>query len=181
MTQVAIRTLHAADAGALRSFFERIPEGDRTFFREDVLAPGVIASWLANDRSRRFVVVHGEGDGVTGYLAIIPHVGWSSHVAEIRLVVDPAHRRSGVGRALARRGLLEGLSMGLAKLVVEVAAEEEATIAMFGAIGFEAEALLKDHVRDATGQQHDLIVLAHFVDETRTAMHTTGIDEVVDC
>jgi ribosomal protein S18 acetylase RimI-like enzyme len=177
MTEVAIRTLDAAHAGGLRSFFERIPEGDRTFFREDVLAPGVIASWLADDRSRRLVAT--DRDRVTGYLAIIPQVGWSSHVAEIRLVVDPARRRSGVGRALARRGLLEGLSMGLAKLVVEVAAEQEAAIAMFCAIGFEAEALLKDHVRDGAGQQHDLIVLAHFVDETRAAIHTTGIEEII--
>jgi ribosomal protein S18 acetylase RimI-like enzyme len=179
MTQFTARTLDAADAEALRAFFERVPEGDRTFFRENVLAPGVIASWLADRHSRRLVAI--DGGGVTGYLAIIPQIGWTSHVAEIRLVVDPARRREGIGRALARRGLVEGLNMGLSKLVVEVAAEQEPAVAMFCAIGFEAEALFKGHVRDAAGQLHDLIVLAHFVDETRSVMHTTGIDEIIGC
>jgi ribosomal protein S18 acetylase RimI-like enzyme len=178
VTGVNVRTLDAADADGLRAFFERVPEGDRTFFREDVWSPAVIAGWLASRTSRRWVAV--DGDTVTGYLAVIPQIGWSSHVAEVRLVVDPARRRQGVGKALARRGLLEGLSMGLSKLVVQVAAEQEAAVAMFYGIGFEAEALFKDHIRDAAGQLHDLVVLAHFVDHTWAAMHTTGIDEVVE-
>jgi len=178
VTEVSVRAVDAAHTDGLRAFFGRVPEGDRTFFREDVLAPEVIAAWLADERSRRFVAV--DDESVAGYLAVIPQIGWSSHVADVRLVVDPARRREGIGGALARRGLLEGLSMGASKLVVEVAAEQEEAVAMFYGIGFEAEALLKDHVRDREGHLHDLIVLSHFVVETWGAMHTTGIDEVVE-
>ena len=46
--------------------------------------------------------------------------------------------------------------MGMTKLVVEVVAEQEATVAMFTALGFEAEGLLKDHVRSRAGEVHDL-------------------------
>lgn len=45
-------------------------------------------------------------------------------------------------------------------------ADQEATLAMFSSIGFEPEALLRDHVRDASGQLRDLITMAHLVEET---------------
>jgi ribosomal protein S18 acetylase RimI-like enzyme len=152
-------------------FFERVPEGDRTFFREDVLAPGVIDAWLADERVARHLAV--DGPDVAGYVAIYPEVGWSSHVGELRVVVDPTRRRQGVGRALARHGLVEGLRMGLTKLIVEVVAEQEPAVAMFSSLGFEPEALLKGHVRDKAGQVRDLFVMSW------AAMHSTGIDEVV--
>lgn len=174
-----VRPIGADDAGALRSFFSRVPEGDRTFFREDVLAPGVIDAWLAEQPVRRHLAVDGDADGVAGYVAVLPGVGWSSHVGELRLVVDPGHRRQGVGRALARYGLLEGLRVGLTKLVVEVVAEQTPAVEMFASIGFEAEALLKDQVRAGDGTLRDLIVMAHFVDDTWSTMHTAGIDELV--
>src|SRR3954468_9212714 len=127
MTEVQLQPVAGIDPEQLRAFFRRVPEGDRTFFREDVLGDGVVDGWLADERARRRVAV-AEGD-VVGYLAVIPGVGWSSHVGEVRVVVDPERRRMGIGRALARQGLMEGLDLGLAKLVVEVVAEQEATLA----------------------------------------------------
>jgi ribosomal protein S18 acetylase RimI-like enzyme len=177
VTEVEVRPLAGDDHDALRAFFLRVPEGDRTFFREDVLADGVIERWIGGAAGERFVAAR-DGD-VVGYLALIAGVGWSSHVGELRVVVDPTRRRSGVGRALARAGLLHGLDRGLTKLVVEVVADQEPTLAMFSALGFEAEALLRDHVRDGSGQLRDLIVLAHFVDATWDTMRTIGLDDVV--
>lgn len=177
MTDFEIRTITAADGAATRAFFERVPEGDRTFFREDVLVPGVIDAWTADGSNNRFIAT--DGADVVGYVAVIPAVGWSSHVGELRVVVDPGRRRGGIGRALARHGLIQGVRLGLSKLIVEVVADQEPTVLMFANLGFEAEALLKDHVRDGAGRLRDLIVMAHFVDDTWAAMHTTGIDELV--
>ena len=177
MTDLDVRPLAGEDHDALRAFFLRVPEGDRTFFREDVLAEGVIERWTGGAPGERFVAVR-DGE-VVGYLALIPGVGWSSHVGELRVVVDPTRRRTGVGRALARHGLLRGLEHGLTKLVVEVVADQEPTLAMFSALGFEAEALLRDHVRDGTGQLRDLIVMAHFVEATWDTMRTIGLDDAI--
>ena len=177
MTDLDVRALDAGHHEALRAFFGRVPEGDRTFFREDVLADGVIESWTAGAPGERFVAVR--EDEVVGYLALIPGVGWSSHVGELRVVVDPGRRRSGVGRALARHGLLTGLERGITKLIVEVVADQEPTLAMFSALGFEPEALLRDHVRDGTGELRDLIVMAHFVEAVWDEMRTIGLDEAV--
>ena len=82
----------------------------------------------------------------------------------MRLVVDPEHRGRGIGRALARRAVLEAVELGLAKLVVEVIADQAALIGMFRALGFEPEALLADHVRDRSGEVRDLMVLANAVE-----------------
>ena len=176
MASIDVRPISAPDVGALRDFFARVPDGDRTFFREDVLEPGVIDGWIGQGHGGRVVAV--SDAGVVGYLALLPGVGWSSHVGEMRLVIDPSHRRQGIGRQLARRAVVDAVSLGLTKLVVEVVAEQEPTVAMFTALGFEAEGLLRDHVSSQHGERHDLLILSHFVNELATAMTSVGIDDL---
>lgn len=172
--EVEVRPLEAADADALRAFFGAVPEGDRMFFRHDVFAEGVVD----DPGAHRFVAV--DGDDVVGSLAIRPGAGWSSHVGGIDIVVDPSRRRQGIGRALARAALIRGVELGLDKLVVEVVAVQESTVALFAALGFEPEALLRGHVRDSAGDVQDLLVMAHFVASTWAVMETTGISELVE-
>jgi len=95
------------------------------------------------------------------------------------LVVDPARRGQGVGRALARWALLQAIECDLAKLYVEVVAEQEGAVAMFSALGFTAEGLLRDHVRDRDGELRDLILLSHSVEDAWSAMETAGIDDAL--
>jgi len=173
-----IRPLTADLKEPLEVFFRRVPESDHNSFAEDILAPGTVESWLSNTRGRRVVAL--DGDQVVGYLAVLPLVGWSSHVGSLRVVVDPEARGKGVGRQLARQGLLASLEMGLTKTVVEVVVDAVPAIGMFEAIGFEPEALLRDHVRDKAGELRDLVVLAHLVEGTWSGMATAGIDEAVE-
>ncbi len=169
-----IRPIEAGDSPVLSRFFERIPESDRTFLKEDVGDPRVLDDWVQPGTGRTIAVEDGE---VVGALAVVPLVGWSSHVGEIRLVVDPDHRGRGIGRLLARQAVLDAVDMGLGKLVVEVISDQGALIAMFRGLGFEPEALLTDHVRDRSGQTRDLIVLANSVDEQFAAMSAAGVAE----
>ena len=169
-----IRPIEAGDSPALSAFFERIPESDRTFLKEDVGDPRVLADWVAPGAGR--VIAVEEGD-VVGAVAVMRLVGWSSHVGEVRLVVDPGHRGRGLGRSLARQAVLDSVDMDLRKLVVEVIADQASLIAMFRSLGFEPEALLTDHVRDRSGEMRDLIVLANSVDEQFAAMATAGLSD----
>jgi ribosomal protein S18 acetylase RimI-like enzyme len=173
-----VRRLDPSLAKSAQDFFQRIPEGDRTFFKEDVLDEDTVASWAHDARSLRLVAVEPE-DTVVGYLAVIPGVGWSRHVGEVRLVIDPERRRTGMGRTLARRAVLEAVNLGLDKLFVEVVADQTAAILMFQALGFEGEALLRNHVRDRDGELRDLVMLSHGVTENWEMMVATGIDEAV--
>jgi ribosomal protein S18 acetylase RimI-like enzyme len=93
------------------------------------------------------------------------------------VIVDPEHRGRGIGRALARHAVQEALELGLTKMVVEVIADQESTMWMFRSYGFEPEALLKDHVRDQSGQLRDLMILAHSVEESASALATAGISD----
>jgi L-amino acid N-acyltransferase YncA len=167
-----IRRIECDDRDALTRFMARVPEADRTFFKEDVSDPGAVDGWLEPGPARAIAVEDGE---VVAWLAVVPLHGWSSHVGEVRLIVDPAHRGRGVGRALARRAVLEALDLGLEKMVVEVIAVQEPTIAMFRSLGFDPEALLTDHVRDQAGELRDLMVLSHSVEEQWSAMIKAGI------
>jgi L-amino acid N-acyltransferase YncA len=167
-----IRPLSPDDRPPIERFLERVPEGDRTFFKEDVADPDVIASWTRPGAARSLAVEDGV---VLGYVAVVPLQGWSSHVGEVRVIVDPDHRGRGIGRALARQAVLEALELGLTKMVVEVVADQAPAIAMFRAHGFHPEALLRDHVRDRNGQLRDLMILAHVVEESAGSMAVAGL------
>lgn len=176
MTIVELRPGHV---DALSLFFAELPAGDLTFIKEDVTDPAQVRSLAVAGRGRWLAVVDDDST-VTGYLAVRRLPGWSDHVGEIRLVVHPAYRRAGLGRALARHALVQAVEDGLRKLVVELVADQEHAIAMFTALGFTGEALLRDHIRDRDGRLRDLVVLAHYVDETWAAMATVGLQEEME-
>jgi RimJ/RimL family protein N-acetyltransferase len=173
-----VRAPAPADLEALLAFFARVPEGERTFFKEAVLDRAAVQGWLAGDRGRRALAIDEDGE-VAGYAAVVPLPGWSDHVGEVRLVVDPQRRGRGLGRALARWALLQALDCGLSKVYVEVVAEQEGAVAMFTGLGFQAEGLLRDHVRDRGGELRDLVLLAHPIDDQWAAMSSAGIDDAL--
>jgi L-amino acid N-acyltransferase YncA len=172
-----IRSPSSGDLEVVLDFFARIPESERTFFKEEVLDRATVQRWVSGERGYRAVAL--EAGRIIGYVAVVPLLGWSDHVGELRLVVDPERRRRGVGRALARWALLEALDRGLSKLSVEVVADEDGAVAMFGALGFAAEGLLHDQVRDHGGVLRDVVVLAHPVADRWSAMESAGIVDAV--
>jgi L-amino acid N-acyltransferase YncA len=173
-----IRPPTADDLDALMDFFAGVPEGERAFFKEQVLDRPTVERWLTEDSGRRGIAV--EDGQVAGYVAVVRLTGWSDHVGEVRLVVDPGRRGRGLGRALARFALAQALDCGLSKLYVEVVAEQEGAVAMFSALGFTAEGLLRDHVRDQAGKLRDLVLLAHPVEDHWSALASAGIDDALE-
>jgi RimJ/RimL family protein N-acetyltransferase len=169
---VSITELQPTHVDALTRFFQELPDGDVTFIKEDVTDPDTVRSWTQGSASRWVAM---DGDAVTGYVAIIRLSGWSDHVGELRLVVHPTHRGTGLGGELARHGLSRALEAGLSKLVVELVADQEHALEMFLKIGFTGEALLRDHIRDRDGGLRDLVVLAHHVDTNWEAMTAVGL------
>jgi ribosomal protein S18 acetylase RimI-like enzyme len=168
------RPIAPGDEPALVRFFARIPDADRTFLKEDVEDRRVLAEWSRPGAAR---VIALDGGEVVGSVAIVPLHGWSSHVGEVRLVVDPEHRGRGIGRDLARHAVVEAVQLGLSKLVVDVISDQLALIGMFRALGFEPEALLADHVRDRSGELRDLMVLSNDVESQFASMAAAGISE----
>jgi ribosomal protein S18 acetylase RimI-like enzyme len=161
---------------ALLRFFRGLLEGDRTFIKEDVTDPATVRRWSSGEAAGwRWVVL--DGDDVAGYVAVVPMSGWSNHVGEIRLVVAPGSRGTGLGRTLARHALVSSVENGLSKLVVEVVADQVPAVALFTGLGFTGEAVLVGQIRDRDGQLRDLMVLAHHVGDTWSGMATAGVAE----
>ena len=72
-------------------------------------------------------------------------------------------RGQGVGRALSQETFALALGAGMEKLSVQMIVDQQAAIALFESLGFKAEALLREHVRDIDGRKHDIVVLGHNV------------------
>jgi len=170
----AVVPLASEHCDALLRFFRDLPDGDRTFIKEDVTDPATVRSWAAGEDSAQRWVAQDDGQ-VLGYVAVRRLPGWSDHVGEVRLVVAPGARGSGLGRQLARHALVQAVEAGMTKLVVEVVAEQGSALALFTALGFTGEALLRDQIRDREGRLRDLMVLAHHVGETWSGMDTVGV------
>jgi ribosomal protein S18 acetylase RimI-like enzyme len=175
---VDLRPLAPEDVGALHAFFASVPAEEWTFFKEDVNDPAVAERWVHDERCVRRLAVGSDGS-IVAFAALRPGIGGSSHVADVTLVVAEAARRQGLGRALARQMLIDALEHGFKKVVVETAANNSAAIQMFRKIGFQPEALLRDHFYGRDGELHDIVILAHAVDDTWSAMTVAGIDEAV--
>jgi ribosomal protein S18 acetylase RimI-like enzyme len=169
---VNIVALEPSHNDALFEFFGQLPERDLTLIKEDVKNFAAVREWSGGPAQQWGVL---DGEDIVGYAAVRPLAAWSDHVGELRLVVHPGWRRAGLGRALARHALAEAVRAGRRKVVVELTADQQHAQAMFGSLGFTGEALLRDHIRDRNGELHDLIMLAHFVDNTWASIQTIGL------
>ena len=118
------------------------------------------------------------GDGqLVAFASLRPGTEWSSHVAEVVLVVGPDARRTGLGRALAGAMLAVALERRYRKVTVAIPAENTGALAMFRRMGFEQEALLREQLcSPEDGSLRDVVVLAYLVDDTWAALLPGGYE-----
>jgi L-amino acid N-acyltransferase YncA len=174
----AVRPLTPKDGLAFARFATGVPDGERRFLKESLEnSEDGWAAMLGEPGVRRLAATEPGGE-IVGLAGAFPGSGWSSHVAELRVIVGAHHRRQGIGRALAQAALIEALELDCSQAYVEVVAEQESLVAMFQDLGFEPEALLADFVRDGAGEYHDLMLLTHRADEQRSRQQVLGLNEV---
>jgi RimJ/RimL family protein N-acetyltransferase len=69
------------------------------------------------------------------------------------------------------------LSFGIEKITAQMTADQAGAIAVFETMGYRAEALLRDHVRDPEGKKHDIVILSHDVANFAARMVAYGMGE----
>jgi L-amino acid N-acyltransferase YncA len=160
-TKVVLKAMTHTDRDALHQFFSRVPEQDRKFLKHDVSKKEVIDSWLKDINYGRVFPMLAEVDGkVVGDATLHRRSsGWLKHVAEVRLVVDPAYRHKGLGSHLLEEIIMLAADAGVEKLVAEIVAEERAAIRAFQRFNFEQVAVLPGIVKDQNGRYQDLVVM----------------------
>ena len=174
-----IRLMQATDAGDALAFARSLPEHDLLFLPRNITGPKVLAAWM-NQVERGAIeslVVMCDGRMV-GFSAVVSDPrSWSTHVGELRVLIAPDVRDAGIGRMLIQESFLVAIARGLEKLTAQMTTDQKKAIAVFQDLGFMAEALLRDQVKDREGETHDIIVLSHNVADFQARMEQYGLPE----
>jgi RimJ/RimL family protein N-acetyltransferase len=179
--EIEIRLMAPADQAAVLAFAQKLPVHDLLFLPRDISEPKVLAAWIKEiERGAIVSLLAVKAGQVVGCGTLVRDpLSWSPHVGEIRNVVSAEVRGQGVGRALSQETFALALSAGLEKLVAQMTVDQTGAIAIFEGLGFKAEALLRDHVRDKAGQKHDIVVLGHNVAQVRAQLEAYGLPGAV--
>ena len=178
---IEFRLMSRADEGAVLAFAQKLPTHDLLFLPRNISQAKVLSAWINEiERGDIMSILAVKAGTVVGCGTLVrdPH-SWSPHVGEIRMVVSQDVRGQGVGRTLSQETFALALSAGLEKLSVQMTVDQQAAIALFESLGFKAEALLHDHVRDVEGKKHDIVVLGHNVAQVRAQMEAYGLPGAV--
>jgi RimJ/RimL family protein N-acetyltransferase len=179
--EIEFRLMSQADEASVLDFAQQLPPHDLLFLPRNISEPKVLSAWVKEiDRGAITSLLAIRDGRVVGCGTLVrdPH-SWSPHVGEIRMVISPDVRGRGVGRALSQETFVLALGVGLEKLSVQMTVDQQAAIMLFEGLGFKAEALLRDHVRDVDGNKHDIVVLGHNVAQVRAQMEAYGLPGAV--
>ncbi|MDA0264770.1 MAG: GNAT family N-acetyltransferase [Chloroflexi bacterium] len=160
--KVSVRPLNPDDKVRLLEFFERIPEEERYYLKENVASAKVIQGWTANlDLAKVIPIVAVAGDAIVADATLhLNRTPARSHLGEVRVVVDPAYREVGLGGRLIREILDIAASLGLTKVVFELVAQrEKEAVCAAERVGFKEVATLENRIKDFWGNYQDLILL----------------------
>jgi len=178
---IEFRLMARADEAAVLDFARKLPTHDLLFLPRNISEPKVLSAWINEiEQGAITSLLAIRDDKVVGCGTLVRDLhSWSPHVGEIRMVVSLDARGQGVGRALSQETFALALGAGLEKLSAQMTVDQRAAIAVFESLGFKAEALLRDHVRDADGKTHDIVVLGHNVAQVRAQLEAYGVPGAV--
>jgi len=178
---IEFRLMSRDDKAQVLDFAQKLPTHDLLFLTRNISQPKVLSAWIneieRGDITSLLAVIEAK---VVGCSALVrDRHSWSPHVGELRMVVSLDVRGQGVGRALCQETFAMALGAGLEKLSVQMTVDQQAAIALFESLGFKAEALLHDHVRDLEGKTHDIVVLGHNIRQFQAQLEAFGVAEAV--
>jgi RimJ/RimL family protein N-acetyltransferase len=165
--EVELWPMTADDAPALLEFYRSLPPEDLLYLREDVTKPESMTRWVETIESEQgwHLLAGYEGRIIADGELDHQFYGWSSHVGELRLVIDPAFRGSGLSTVIAQEVLAQAADEGLHKVMVQMMVDQHAALHLCEKLGFRHEAILQEHVQDQHGQFRDLVIMAYFIQD----------------
>ena len=178
---IEFRLMSRADEANVLDFAKELPTHDLLFLPRKISQPKVLSAWI-NEIERGAItslLAVKDGNVVGSGTLVRDPLSWSPHVGEIRMVISRDVRGLGVGRALSQETFALALGAGLEKLSVQMTVDQQAAIALFESLGFKAEALLRDHVRDINGRTHDIVVLGHNIAQFQAQMEAYGLPDAL--
>ncbi len=160
--QASLHLMSGQDNADMLAFAKTLPPHDLLFLRSDILQPRVIEAWVKKIESGKNISVIATIDGeIIGYGTLSRgEMDWSRHVAELRIMVGPNHRETGVGRVLVRELFRIALDKSIEKVYARMTLDQAGARKLFAELGFHPEALLENEVKDREGNLHDVLSMA---------------------
>jgi L-amino acid N-acyltransferase YncA len=160
-TLVVIRSMTRNDVDRSFAFFESLSPEDRAYLRRDVYKKEVVAERIRAMRSgnvKRVVAL--VDDRIVADAALeFESLAWKKHVAEVRLIVDSAYQRKGLGMLMARELYSIATEAQVEEIVVRMMRPQIAARSIFRKLGFHEETVLPDYVKDLEGHKQDMILM----------------------
>jgi RimJ/RimL family protein N-acetyltransferase len=146
----------------LLEFFVALPEDDRLHLRVDVTRRDIVERRMFPPPHWNVLRLVARAGGRIVAEASIEHrtYGFSAHVGQVRLIVAPELRGTGLAHFLGLQVLAHGVAENLAKIEVHLMHDQPAAIRCFERLGFEREGALEGFVKDVRGGYHDLLILS---------------------
>jgi RimJ/RimL family protein N-acetyltransferase len=165
---------------AVMAFADSLPAHDLLFLSRNIQHKRVTQAWvdaIATGDIDSLLAL--DGDAVVGTTAIVRDaLGWSAHVADIRLLIAPSMRGKGLGRAMLENAIKTAVSSGATKLMARMTPDQSSAITLFEDCGFRGEAMLRDQVRGPDGQLHDIVILSLDVGRKAAQHAMSGMEDI---
>lgn len=157
-----LRVPGAGDADAIHEFALALPENDLLYMRRDISKRPVVDAWLESIADGESLALLAESDGTLIGMSglMMDRKSWSPHVGEIRVQIGADARGKGLGRVMIQETFAQAVEQGIEKIIAQMTLDQSAARAVFEEMGFQQEALLRDHVRDRNGEDHDIVIMS---------------------
>lgn len=160
-SQVSLGFLEENDFELSLDFFRKMPLDERLFLRRDVTKREILGERIWEiEQGLATVIVASDGKKIVGdaLLYAQPH-GWFRKTGEVRLAIDSAYRKKGLGFVLAKEIFIQAIKQDLKKLEACVMSGQTEAKRLVEKLGFEQEGVLRDFVVDLRGREHDLVIM----------------------
>jgi L-amino acid N-acyltransferase YncA len=160
---VTFRRMSADDKELFRNFIRSLPAKDNYYLLIDVRSDQAIDRWAQEVQDGHTLgVLAFDGETMIGYCSVDTNeLPWTSHTGEIRMSTALAYRGLGIGRVLAHEVFAIARAHGLEKIWSRMAGGQRASQNVFESLGFHAEAVLSDFVKNEDGLTEDLVVMSY--------------------
>ncbi|HEY68194.1 MAG: hypothetical protein DRI79_10695 [Chloroflexi bacterium] len=158
--RLLLRPLSKEDKEGLVSLFARATKEDLEYFRSDASDRAVVESWVDNlDLKCVFPLVAVVDGKIVGDATL--HFGerYHRHMAWVRIFLDRAYRRQGIGTLMLRCLIDIARRIGLQQLYAEIVTTQPQVIKAFEDLGFRHEVTLRDYFMTTEGETLDMAIL----------------------
>ena len=151
------------DLEHLVGFYNKLPLEIKNYLRYDVDDMGLTHQRLAQLDGRNHWRAIAELDGSIigdGTMDREPF-GWTRHMAELRVVVNPKCQNLGIGSVLFNELIAMVAEARIERVFIEVLKSHQRLIKILEKKGFSCDGVLKQRARDLKGRLHDVVFMSN--------------------